>query len=130
MLFLGVVAPVGGFLLLARVPPSARLGDGVGSIAIRLSGSPADVLLRSGSELRLLGRILARSIRVVGTEIWFLGCFDASPPRCMFGICASCRGAAVEFCALTRVAISVIERVIVFLLTILRGAEARWATPS
>ncbi|CAK9196868.1 unnamed protein product [Sphagnum troendelagicum] len=130
MLFLGVVAPAGGFLSSARVPPSARLGDGVGSIAIRLSGSPVDVLLRSRLELGLPDRALAGSIRVVGAEIWFLESFDASPPRCMPGFCASCRGAAVELYALTRVAISVIGRVFVILLTISRGAEARWATPS
>jgi hypothetical protein len=69
MLFLGVMAPIGGFLSSARVLPSARLGDDMGSIAIRLSRSPVDVLFRSGSELGLLDRILAGPVRVVGTEI-------------------------------------------------------------
>jgi hypothetical protein len=67
MLFLGVMAPIGGFLSSARVLPSARLGDDMGSIAIRLSRSPVDVLFRSG--LGLLDRILAGPVRVVGTEI-------------------------------------------------------------
>ncbi|CAK9264763.1 unnamed protein product [Sphagnum jensenii] len=130
MLFLGVVAPASDFLSSARVSTSARLGDGVGSIAIRLFGAPADVLLCSGLELGLPDRVLAGSFHVEGAEVWFLESFDAAPPRNVPGTCASCRGTAVEFCALTRVGISDIGRVLVFLLSVSRGAEARWATPS
>lgn len=130
MLFLGVVAPAGGFLSSAQVSTSARLGDGVGSIAIRLSGAPADVLFCSGSELGLPDRVLAGSFRVEGAEVWFLGSFDAAPPQSVPRACSSCRGTPVEFCALTHVAISGVGRVLVFLLSISRDAEARWATPS
>jgi hypothetical protein len=63
MLFLGVVAPSGGFLL------SARLGDGVGSTALRFSGAPADVLLCSGSELGLPDRVLDGSLHDDGAEV-------------------------------------------------------------
>jgi len=80
MMFLGVVAPSGGFLPSARVPSSARLGDGVGSTVLPFSGASADVLLYFGSELGLPDRVLDGSLHDDGAEVWFLGSFDATPP--------------------------------------------------
>jgi len=125
MLFLGVVAPSGGFLPSARVPSSTRLGDGVGSTTFRFSGAPADVLLCFGSELGLLDRVLDGSLHEGGAEVWFLASFDAAPPWYVFGACAACRGTAVEFCALTRAAISDVGRVLKYLLFVSRGMGAR-----
>jgi hypothetical protein len=69
MLFLGVMAPSGGFLPSARVPSSTRLGDGVGPAALRYSGAPADVFLCFGSELWPPDRVLGGFLPGDGSEV-------------------------------------------------------------